>query len=66
MLRASGGSSGGSYAAGCTLDYMTRHREAGTYDLLMASVVLPRPYRRGDEDDALAFVARRSRSTCVA
>ena len=43
-------------AAGYTLDHMTRLREAGTYDLLMASVVLPHPYRRGDEDDALAFI----------
>ena len=35
---------------------MTRLREAGRYDLLMASVVLPHPYRRGDEADALAFI----------
>jgi hypothetical protein len=35
---------------------MTQLREAGTYDMLMASVVLPRAYRRGDEEDALAFV----------
>jgi len=45
-----------SYAAGYTLDHMTQLREAGTYDMLMASVVLPRAYRRGDEEDALAFV----------
>lgn len=44
------------YAAGYTLDNMMRLREAGTWDLLMASVVLPRSYQRGDEDDALAFI----------
>ena len=57
MLRANAGDAGApAYAAGYTLDHMTRLREAGTYDLLMASVVLPHRYRRGDEADALAFI----------
>jgi len=55
MLRASSGEIP-SYAAGYTLDHMTQLREAGTYDMLMASVVLPRGYQRGDENDALAFI----------
>ena len=51
MLRANAGDAGApACAAGSTLDHMTRLREAGTYDLLMASVVLPHPYRRGDDD----------------
>jgi len=36
-------------AAGYTLLNMTKLREAGTYDLEMASIVLPGPYRAGDE-----------------
>lgn len=44
------------YAAGYTLEHMTRLREAGTWDMLMASVVLPGPYRPGDEDAALSFL----------
>ena len=58
MLRAGQNANGASsaYAAGYTLDNMTRLREAGTWDLLMASVVLSHPYRNGDEDDALAFI----------
>ena len=54
MLRAGGETP--TYAAGYTLDNMTRLREAGTWDMLMASVVLPGPYHAGDEDDALAFL----------
>jgi hypothetical protein len=58
MLRAGGEQTGDTpaFAAGYTLDNMTRLREAGTWDMLMASVVLPGPYHAGDEDDALAFL----------
>ena len=45
-----------SFAAGYTLDHMTQLKEAGTWDMLIASVVLPRAYQRGDQDDALAFI----------
>ena len=44
------------YAAGYTLQHMTRLREAGTWDLLMASVVLPGPFHPGDEAEPVALV----------
>jgi hypothetical protein len=44
------------FAAGFTLRNMTSLREAGAYDLMMASVVLPGPYRPGDEVPALAML----------
>src|SRR5262249_41497277 len=40
--------SGPAYEAGYTLLHMTKLREAGAYDLLMASVVLPQGYVAGD------------------
>lgn len=43
-------------AAGYTLLNMTSLREAGEYDLLMSSVVLPRPYEPGDERAAMAML----------
>ncbi|MEW6271800.1 MAG: hypothetical protein AB1689_21160 [Thermodesulfobacteriota bacterium] len=46
----------GGFAAGFTLRNMTGLREAGAYDLMMASVVLPGPYRAGDEAPALAML----------
>lgn len=50
------GASAPVYAAGYTLEHMTALREAGSWDLLQASVVLPAPFRPGDEEDALALV----------
>jgi hypothetical protein len=50
---ASGGTASdgeGEEAAGYTLLNMTKLREAGTFDLLMASIVLARPFRAGDEE----------------
>jgi hypothetical protein len=44
------------FAAGYTLLNMTSLREAGSYDLLMSSVVLPRPYEPGDEAAAMAML----------
>ena len=44
------------YAAGYTLQHMTRLRAAGTWDLLMASIVLPGPFQPGDEEDPMALV----------
>jgi hypothetical protein len=43
-------------AAGYTLLNMTSLREAGGYDLLMASVVLPGAYAAGDEAGPMAMV----------
>jgi hypothetical protein len=43
-------------AAGYTLLNMTSLREAGSFDLLMASVVLPGPFRPGDESAPMAMV----------
>lgn len=43
-------------AAGYTLLHMTNLRRAGTYDLLMSSVVLPGPYEPGDERAAMAML----------
>lgn len=43
-------------AAGYTLLNMTSLREAGGYDLLMASVVLPGAYTAGDEAGPMAMV----------
>lgn len=43
-------------AAGYTLLNMTSLREAGAYDLLMASVVLPGGYTAGDESGPMAML----------
>lgn len=43
-------------AAGYSLLNMTNLREAGAYDLLQAAVVLPHPYRAGDEDEPMAML----------
>lgn len=43
-------------SAGYSLLHMTKLREAGTFDLMMASVVLPGPYRAGGEAGALAML----------
>lgn len=50
------GESDGRLAAGYSLRDMTRMQEAGDYDLRVAMVVLGRPYRRGDEQAALAML----------
>lgn len=50
------GSSSPVYAAGYTLENMTRLREAGTWDLLMASIVLASPFQSGDEEEPMALV----------
>jgi hypothetical protein len=42
--------------AGFSLLNMTRLREAGTYDLVQASIVLPHPYQPGDEDEPMAML----------
>jgi hypothetical protein len=44
------------YAAGYTLLNMTQLREAGSYDLLMASVVMPEGYTPGAEAGPLAML----------
>jgi len=48
--------SGPALAAGYTLLNMTSLREAGGYDLLMASVVLPGAYAPGDEAGPMAML----------
>lgn len=46
----------GTHAAGYSLLNMTNLREPGTYDMNMAVVILPRPYRPGDEQDPLSML----------
>ncbi len=46
----------GTHAAGYSLLNMTNLREPGTYDMKMAVVILPRPYRPGDEQEPLAML----------
>jgi hypothetical protein len=46
----------GAHAAGFSLLNMTRLQEPGVYQMRQATVVLPRPYRPGDEAEALAMV----------
>ena len=46
----------GTHAAGYSLLNMTNLREPGTYDMKMAVVILPRPYRPGDEQDPLSML----------
>jgi hypothetical protein len=43
-------------AAGYSLLNMTQLRRGGSYDLLMADIVLPGPYVPGDEDQAMAML----------
>jgi len=50
------GQAGESRAAGYSLLNMTRLREAGSFELMMASVVLPSPYRAGDEAGPMAML----------
>lgn len=50
------GDDGPAYAAGYTLLNMTSLREAGGYDLLMASVVLPESFAAGDEVGPMAML----------
>ncbi len=56
LLRPGCAHPGGACAAGYTLQNMTRLRHAGDYDLLQATVVLPRPYQPGDERPAMAML----------
>jgi hypothetical protein len=44
------------YAAGYTLLNMTRLQKAGSYDLLMASVISPEPFSPGDEASSMAML----------
>jgi hypothetical protein len=53
-----GCAAGGPCAAGYTLRNMTRLQRAGDFDLLQATVVLPRPYQPGDERAAMAMLTR--------
>jgi len=46
----------GTHAAGYSLLNMTNLREPGTYDMKMAVVILPHPYRLGDEQEPLAMI----------
>jgi hypothetical protein len=48
--------SGRAYEAGYTLLNMTSLREAGAYDMLLASVVLPHGYVAGDEAGPMAML----------
>ena len=43
-------------AAGFTLQEMTRLQHSGSYELLQSTVVLPRPYQPGDEEQIMAMV----------
>ena len=43
-------------SAGYSLLHMTKLREAGTFDLMMASVVMQGPYRAGDEAGPMAML----------
>jgi len=43
-------------SAGYTLLHMTSLQEAGSYDLLMASVILPAPFHAGDEAAPMAMM----------
>jgi len=45
----------GTHAAGYSLLNMTNLREPGEYDMNMAVVILPRPYRPGDEQEPLSM-----------
>lgn len=53
---AEGDGSGRAYEAGYTLLNMTSLREAGAYDMLMASIVLPHGYAAGDEAGPMAML----------
>ena len=44
------------FAAGYTLLHMTQLKEAGSYDLMMASVVLPKGYAPGAESGPMAML----------
>lgn len=44
------------HTAGYSLLHMRNLREAGTYDLLQASIVLPGPYHPGDESEPMAML----------
>jgi hypothetical protein len=44
------------FAAGYSLLNMTRLKRGGSYKLLMADIVLPKPYAPGDEDQAMAML----------
>ncbi|MDX2167070.1 MAG: hypothetical protein SF182_08405 [Deltaproteobacteria bacterium] len=57
LLRA-GCAAGGPCAAGYTLRNMTRLQRAGDFDLMQATVVLPRTYQPGDERPAMAMLTR--------
>lgn len=53
---ATNGSSRRAHAAGFSLLNMTKIRRHGVYAMRQATVVLPQPYRRGDETAALAML----------
>jgi hypothetical protein len=44
------------FEAGYSLLHMTNLREARQYDLLQAAIVLPKPYRPGDETEPMAML----------
>jgi hypothetical protein len=46
----------GAVAVGYTLENMTRLKEAGSWELGQASIVLSRPFRPGDEEEPLALM----------
>jgi hypothetical protein len=46
----------GSHAAGYSLLNMEKLREAGSYDLNLGTIILPRPYRPGDERKPLEML----------
>jgi hypothetical protein len=51
------------FAAGYSLLNMTRLKRGGSYKLLMADIVLPKPYAPGDEDQAMAMLRAPLRTT---
>jgi hypothetical protein len=46
----------GSHAAGYSLLNMEKLREAGSYDFNLGTIILPRPYRPGDERKPLEML----------
>jgi hypothetical protein len=53
----------GSHAAGYSLLNMTNLRQAGTYDVAMATIFLQRPYEQGDEAKPLAMLKQPLKAT---
>jgi len=53
----------GLHEAGYSLLNMTKLREAGTYDMNMGVIILPRPYTPGDEVKPIAMLKQPLQAT---